>query len=284
MPDKFTATWVSYSSINDFLQCPRSYYLKNVYKNPLTGHKITLASPNLSLGQAVHSVLESLSNIPKNHRFDVSLPVKFDEEWKKVSGKKGGFSDKDSEYRYKTRGIEMLKRVFNNPGPIGNLSIKMSAELPQYFLSEEKNIMLCGKIDWLEYLEEKDSVHIIDFKTGKKKDNSESLQLPIYYLLVHNCQKRKVAKVSYWYLETDNSPMEVELPSLEEAHKRVLDVAERIKLARQLEKFSCPHDGCFACKPFEKILKGEADLVGSDQYKRDIYMVRDVKTNDSRIL
>ncbi len=286
MPDKFTATWVSHSSISDFLQCPRAYYLRNVYKDPATGHKITLANPNLSLGQTVHNVLESLSNIPRNDRFNTPLPLKFDEEWKKVSGKKGGFSDKESEYKYKLRGIEMLKKVFSNPGPIGNLAIKIDAELPQYFLSEEKNIILCGKIDWLEYLKETDSVHIIDFKTGKKKDSEESLQLPIYCLLVHNCQKRKVTKASYWYLETNDSPSEVQLPDLEKAREKVLEIAEKIKLARQLGKFSCPYGGCPACKPFEKILEGRAELVGIDQYKRDVFMIggENEIQNNSKIL
>jgi len=286
MPDKFTATWVSHSSINDFLQCPRAYYLKNVYKDPDTGHKITLASPSLSLGQAVHSVLESLSNLSKDHRFDTPLPVKFDEEWEKVSGKKGGFFGKDDEYRYKARGIEMLGKVFKNPGPIANLSVKMNVDLPYYYLSEEQNIILCGKIDWLEYIAETDSVHIIDFKTGKKKENSESLQLPIYCLLAHNCQKRKVAKASYWYLETDTSPTEIALSDLDEAHKKVLEIAEKIKLARQLNKFSCPHDGCFACRPFEKILDGHAEKVGVGQYGRDIYVLKaeDEVQKDSVIL
>jgi len=30
--DKFAAIWISHSSISDFLKCPRSYFLKNIYK------------------------------------------------------------------------------------------------------------------------------------------------------------------------------------------------------------------------------------------------------------
>ena len=57
--------------------------------------------------------------------------------------------------------------------------------------SPEENIILCGKIDWLKYNEDTDSVCIIDFKTGKHDENGESLQLPIYQLLLKNLQKRK---------------------------------------------------------------------------------------------
>ena len=290
--DKYSALWVSYSSIQDFLNCPRSYFLKNVYKSPKTGHKITLMNPALALGQTVHNVLDKLSFLPHDQRFKKPLIALFDEEWEKVSGKRGGFFSPETEYKYKVRGQEMMRRVYNHPGIIKNLSVKITQELPQFWLSEEENIILCGKIDWLEYLPTTDSVHIVDFKTSKKEDNSDSLQLPIYHLLVDRCQKRKVSKVSYWYLERDNECKEATLFSLEEAYKNVLDVARKIKLARQLDRLTCPNgeDGCIFCKSMEEIIKGNAELVDVDQYKRDIYILNqesnDINTNqtDSIIL
>jgi len=75
MNDKFTATWVSHSSIRDFLNCPRAYYLNNVYKDPATNHKIQIVSPALSLGSSVHEVIESLSNLPTKDRFKESLLI-----------------------------------------------------------------------------------------------------------------------------------------------------------------------------------------------------------------
>lgn len=287
MPDKYTALWLSYSSISDFLGCPRAYYLKNIYKDPKTGHKFNLMSPPLALGQTVHSVLESLSVLPKEQRFSKPLLTKFDEEWKKVSGKKGGFLDSESEYKYKRRGEEMLKKVYNNPGPIERLSVKINKELPYFWLSEKEDIILCGKIDWLEYLPKTNSIHIIDFKTGKKKEDEDSLQLPIYNLLASNCQKRDVAKASYWYLETDDRCAEVALPDVEESFNKILEIARRIKLARQLNKLSCPNQGCFACRPMEKIINGEAELVGQDEFGRDVYILQGeslVSGDDSMIL
>ena len=82
--DKYTATWVSHSSMSDFLTCSRAYYLKNVYKDPESNRKVQLINPSLSLGQEVHSVLESLSVLPKGERFSKPLPVKFEEAWEKV--------------------------------------------------------------------------------------------------------------------------------------------------------------------------------------------------------
>ena len=274
--DKYTATWVSHSSIGDFLKCPRAYYLKNVYKDPKTGHKIQVMNPPLALGQAVHNVLESLSSLPTNQRFDNPLSVMFEEEWKKISGERGGFLNDDHEYTYKKRGLAMLNSVYNNPGPLKNLAVKIKQDLPYFWLSEEDNIILCGKIDWLEYLPDTKTVHIIDFKTGKVREDPESLQLPIYHLLVNNCQEYKVSKVSYWYLEHDKMCQEKDLPELNEAHACVLDIAKKIKLTRQLKKYDCPEgeEGCFACQSVEKIKKGEGKFVGYDGFK-DVYILED---------
>ncbi len=273
MQDKFSAVWVSHSSISDFLKCPRAYYLKNVYKDSKSGHKMTIMSPPLALGQAVHEVIESLSVLPTESRFNESLISKFEQAWKKVTRKLGGFSDADQEHQYKLSGQGMLKRVMDNPGPLKNKAVKIKQELPYYWLSEEDNIILCGKIDWLEYLEAEDAVHIIDFKTGKQDEDSASLQLPIYYLLAQNTQSRSVTKASYWYIERNDHLTPTELPDADAAKTLVLKQAKKIKLARQLNIFKCPHDGCFACRPFEAVLRGEAEMVGVDEIRRDVYIV-----------
>jgi|CXWL01.1.fsa_nt_gi ATP-dependent helicase/DNAse subunit B len=271
--DKYTATWVSHSSLSDFLRCPRAYYLKNVYKDPKNNHKIQLVTPALSLGSAVHQVLESLSILPTKNRFREPLLTKFETVWSRFTGRRGGYFDADSEYRHKQRGIAMLKRVDNNPGPLMNLAVKIDMELPFYWLSEDDNIILCGKIDWLEYLEDLDSVHIIDFKTSKSEEDPKSLQLPIYHLLVHHCQKRKVKKASYWYLDNSDSPVEKTLPDLKEGSEKITKIAKQIKLAKQLERFKCPTDGCRYCSPMEEIIAGRAEFVGISDFGQDMYVL-----------
>jgi ATP-dependent helicase/DNAse subunit B len=274
MKDKFKATWVSHSSIADFLACPRAYYLRNVYKDPNTGHKITVTSPSLSLGQAVHEVVEGLSVLPVDERLKISLLKKFDVAWKKVEGKTGGFKNKEEEEEYKDRGRQMLKRVEEHPGPILNKAVKIPSDfIPNYYLSDEDDIILCGKIDWLEYLEDSDSVHIIDFKTGKNEESDDSLQLPIYLLLATNTQSRPVKKASYWYLNKNDELTPKELPNLLESKEKVLAIARRIKLARQLNHFVCPKNGCIKCRPLERILRHEGQKVGVSDTKQDIYIL-----------
>ncbi len=275
MKDKYTAVWVSHSSIGDFLKCPRSYYLKNIYKDKKSGNKIQITNPSLSLGQTVHEVIESLSVIPTNKRFETPIIELYEEAWKKVTGKRGGFLNSSIESEFKERGVKMLDRVRKNPGPLKNLAVKIDMDLPHFWISEDENVILCGKIDWLEYFADTDSVHIIDFKTSlDNKEDPESLQLPIYHLLVKNTQMRSVTKASYWYLEQDDAPVEKELPNYDESYDRVLSIARKMKLARQLDSFKCPNgeDGCRECQPLERILNGEGELVHSE-HKRDIYIL-----------
>lgn len=273
--DTYSAVWVSHSSISDFLKCPRCYYLKNVYRDPKTKHKITLMTPPLALGQSVHEVIEALSVIKTEDRFRISLIETFNTVWKKIAGRNGGFTSPEQEQQFKQRGEEMLRRVMAHPGPLKNKAVKINMELPHYWLSPEEQIILCGKIDWLEYHPETDSVNIIDFKTGKNEEDGDSLQLPIYHLLVANTQKRQVDGVSYWYLDRDDEPQSQDVPDLTTAHNRVLEVAKKIKLARKLNVFKCSQQtGCFACRPFEAIVRGEAELVGTNEYNADVYILK----------
>ncbi len=277
--DPFKATWVSHSSMGDFIKCPRAYYLHNVYKDPKTRRKINLVSPALSLGLAVHDVLEGLDKYKTEDRFKRDLLLDLENAWKKVTGKKGGFKSLEQELESKERAIKMIERVIKNPEPMQKKIVKLKeAENglpPNYYLSEDENIILCGKIDWLIWKPEDDSVHILDFKTGKHDESEDSLQLPIYQLLLKNLQKRKVTGASYWYLDKDDKPIDVELPDVDESFRRVYELAQKVKYARENSEFDCPkgEGGCFACRPFEKILKGEAEYIGVGDMKQDLYLL-----------
>ena len=166
MKDKYSAIWVSHSSMGDYLKCPRAYYLRNVYRDPKTNKKISVMEPPLALGQAVHEAIEGLSKLPVEERFREPLLDRFEKAWTLVSGQKGGFQTLEEEEKFKSRGVAMIKRVDEHRGPLTAKAIKIRQDLPYYWLSEEDNIILCGKIDWLEYNEVTDAVRIVDFKTG----------------------------------------------------------------------------------------------------------------------
>ena len=272
--DKYKAIWLSYSAIKDFLNCPRAYYFRYVYRNPKTGKKISIAKPALSLGSVVHSVLDQISVLPTKSRFDVSLTDRFEKEWTSVTGKRGGFSEMQEETLLKARGCSMIERIEKNPGILALPAVKIKEDIPYYLFSKEENLILCGKIDWLSYDEKNNSVHIVDFKTGKVRESDGSLQLPIYILLTTNCQKRPVSGASYWYLESEDEPIPVQLPNVADSERTIMDVGMRIKLARQLNHFKCISDekqGCRYCASLGAIVNGKGEFVGSSAWGDEVY-------------
>jgi hypothetical protein len=230
--------------------------------------------PALALGQTVHSVIDSISLVPAPDRLKRPLPLIFEEKWELVSGKRGGFRGSEEEETYKKRGVAMIKRLETSPGPLTKKAIKLRQDLPYYWLSEEENIILCGKIDWLIYDEMSEGVIILDFKTGKYDEDPDSLQLPIYYLLVTNCQTRGVVGAKYWYLNRDDTPVDIALPRYDESEKQIMEIGKKIALARKLERFVCKRkDGCPVCRPYELILAKKADFIGINEYNQDTYIL-----------
>ncbi len=279
MPDKYSAVWVSHSSMGDFKTCPRSYYLKNVYKNPTTGRKMNIITPPLALGQAVHATLENLNQYSVEERFDRDLQHDLKVNWGKVSGKRGGFTSEEQEREAYERARAMITRVEEHPGPLKHKTVRLPTTHnnmpPNFYLCEEDNIILCGLVDWLVYVPEDDSVQILDFKTGKHDESEGSLQLPIYLLLLNALQRRHVSGAWYWYIDRDTEPTAKELPELADAKDAVLTLAREVKRARELKAFRCPRgeSGCFACKPFEALLRGEGEYIGADEANRDVYVL-----------
>ena len=91
--------------------------------------------PPLALGGLIHDIVEALSYVPTEERLNVPIIKQFEQEWKKVSGKKGGFKNKKQEDEYFERGKRMLQRILDNPGPLLKKAVKIPEELPQYWLS-----------------------------------------------------------------------------------------------------------------------------------------------------
>jgi len=289
---KYNALWLSHSSLSDYLKCPRLYYLRNIWKNN-EGRKVNIVNPHMSLGSAVHQTIEPLANVQTENRFSKNLLEVFDNIWEKYSGEKGGFTSKEEELEFKARGENMIKNVIENPGPLAHKTVKFYQGdfIPNIYLSEKENIILCGLVDWVEYIEKNDTLKVIDFKTGLKDEKEDSYQLPIYKILVESLQKRKVLNGAYWYLDRDKTPKTVELndEDVEEIKSNILKKGIEMKgkkdsssNSKELEEnFSCPDGGCRNCKDFELIKQYDADkdsvdnikYIGTGEYKQDLYFV-----------
>ncbi len=292
MSDKYKAVWLSHSSFNDFLSCPKAYYLKNVYKDAKSKNKISLISPYTSLGSAVHLAIETLLQYPAEERREKlkNLEKEYERIWQEnFIGKKGGFVSEEEEKEFYDKGFQMIKNLKENPSFLLNKIIKRESYykgdiLPNYFIDDEEEILLCGVPDWVEYLDD-DTLHVIDFKTGKNEEKEDSTQLPIYVLLLENLQKRRVSKSSYWYLLKDKDAKEKEIvrEEIEDVKNKVVKAGKEIKDLKNeslrkdwREVFLClrGEEGCFQCRDYEKIISGEAEFVGKDIYGKDGYILK----------
>jgi RecB family exonuclease len=247
-----------------------------MYKNPKTGKKLSIVSPHMSLGVAVHEVLEGLGQYKAEDRMKRDLLADYEKAWSKVTGRMGGFKTPEEEAEFKARGMRMIENVIKDPRMLPNKIVKLPKEKmnPNFYIDSEQNIILNGLVDWIEYLPETDSIHIVDFKTGKNEEQEASLQLPIYLLLCNALQKRKVSKATYWYLESDKL-VEKELPDAEQAKVDVLEIARKVKAFRTGGDFTCVNGpaGCFHCEQYEKILRGEAEFVGLGNFGQELYLL-----------
>jgi len=86
-------------------------------------------------------------------------------------------------------------------------------------------------------------------------------------------------------VERANKPSKQEIKDLKKAEKKILKLAKEIKLAKQLSRFKCEHGGCRECQPWEAIIAGKAELVGTDSRGSDVYILTtDGKKQESEIL
>lgn len=271
-PKKFVknALFLSYTSLSDFLKCPRAYYLKNIYRDQKTGYKLQIASPYLTLGSVVHDSVKWFLEINRQVRKE-QLLAKYDNLWLKYSGKRGGFTSKEEEESLQGRGRKMLERFFDTSKILGRLFPPMS--FPKYFLDEET--VLFGNLDCVEELAD-GSLHIIDFKTGQKQE-ADSLQLHIYAILAESNLQKPVKKLSYWYLDKDQTPKEAALDSLEEKLEWLKKKGQEVKEAIASGQWVCiqGEEKCRDCQDYDAILAGKGEWqFTDDRYKKVVYSLK----------
>lgn len=267
--------WISHSAISAFERCPQAYYYQYQYKNPKTGNRIQTVNPYFSLGLAVHQTIEELGGLTVKERINLPLKERFNTIWENYSGRQGGFLSHKREEKFKKRGERMIEKVVQS-NFLEKPSLQMKEKIPNIDLIPDKNIKLVGSLDWIQVLPD-NSLHIIDFKTGKNKEKNGSLQLSIYNILANAKLDQKIKRLSYWYLENDNNPTPKKLGSIKKDMATIKEKALEITRSVENNDYPCPYNGhCFACGDFKKIFAGEAEFLGTFN-GRDQYLVLNEK-------
>lgn len=263
------ALWVSYTGLKDFWKCPRSYYLKNRYRDPKTQNRLLIASPPMTLGSLVHDAIRWYLATGRTASFEDIIKL-YRNHWLKYSGKRGGFTDRKEEGDFGRRGLAMLDNFYKNKEIL-------EKNLPAYdFLRYRLDdaIVLNGKVDFIGELPD-GSLHILDFKTGAK-DEDDSTQLWLYAILAEGTFGKPVSKISYWYLDRDSSPKEAVLDPLQEKLEWLIEKAKEIKQAVKKDEWVCVEkEGAYnECQRYQAIIDGKGEFQFSDEaFKKDIYFL-----------
>lgn len=260
--------FISYTSLSDFLKCPRTYYLKNIYRDKNTGFRIQVASPYLSLGATVHDSIRWFLDLGSQVSKD-QLEKKFRNLWLKFRGKKGGFVGDLQEAEFGKRGLKMLDNFYQNAKLLGKEAPLLN--FPKYVL--EDNLVLMGNIDFIGE-QSNGTLHVLDFKTGIKEEE-DPLQLYIYAILAESNYQKEVSKISYWYLDKDESPKEAVSDPLDEKLRWLKEKAREIKKAIEKNEWVCINpDTCRDCKNYQAIIDGKGVYQFTDfKYKKLAYFL-----------
>ena len=260
--------FLSYTSLSDFLKCPNSYYLKNIYRDPKTGNRVQIASPFLSLGSTVHDSIKWFLEMEGQITFP-QLEAKFRNLWLKYTGKRGGFSNKEEEATFGKRGLKMLDNFYKNAKKLEKAMPTIN--FPKYNLFED--VILMGNFDFVGEKED-GTLHVLDFKTGTG-DVKDAVQLYIYAILAEANFQKQVTEASFWYLDRDECPKPIVLDPLEPQLEWLREKAKELKKAIEKGSWVCTKpDSCQDCLIYKAIIDGKGQFQFTDErYHKDIYFL-----------
>jgi CRISPR/Cas system-associated exonuclease Cas4 (RecB family) len=241
----------SVSRLNLFDQCPKAYhfsYLDPVYSKMKA--KLRKDPDNIfpfnTLGRAVHDALTLFFHLEKEKDLK-NLKDQFKLAWRAEAmpnklpppGKWGGFSSLEEERQYYKDGLSMLVNFYKNFDlsfdifylPTKNV-LKSIEDYKKLIKPISKNYDISGKFDLVVKL--KDSLGIVDFKTGKSEEK-DSFQLRFYKLLAELNFEKSVDKASFYYLKTGNIK-EFKLKHISKSAVKD-EVLEKIKTINETKEF-----------------------------------------------
>lgn len=192
-PDYF-----SYSSMQTFFSCPLKYKLQYIDRIKATETRNIYGI----FGTSFHTLLEKYYQAGNFSREELT------KNWKTIFAaemKRGGLCIIGN-YDYQRllkQGYPILQNFFTFQEENGNLikPIAVEKKFKYYYKIDGNRIKTSGKIDII--LKTKEGFEVIDYKTGKVKDNETTLQLILYGIAFQKLYKKENYKVCLHYLKTN---------------------------------------------------------------------------------
>jgi DNA helicase II / ATP-dependent DNA helicase PcrA len=231
MKDIDTTKRVSYSQLNTYEDCPKKYRYSYVLRVPSKPHA------SLSFGSTIHNTLKDFYTLLKDSKEGLQGIVEKPSEEKLLElydmhWMSHGYDSKAHEEKRRLSGKSMLKKYFKE---------LYSDDQKPYKLEESFSVhvgesVFVGKIDRIDVVDDSKNrveVEIIDYKTGKVKNDAnikKDLQLPLYALFAEQKLGLKVVGAKYVFVEHGEvAQVDVSEERKEEARERVVEIIEKVK-------------------------------------------------------
>jgi DNA helicase-2/ATP-dependent DNA helicase PcrA len=208
--DAFIEQGLSATALNNYLECPWKYFYRNLVRVP---EKPTSSS---LYGNALHSALRLFRDLSASAHEYQSLEQLL--EYLKLSIDQQGFTPASYADAYK-KGVRALTDWHQRNYADFQFRAICEKKFEVYFALENeeiKQLLLRGLIDVIEFRSD-DSVHVIDYKTGKHRSRNElegktksatgdyKRQLDFYCILLELSQMQAPKQLSIEFIEPDAS-------------------------------------------------------------------------------
>ena len=241
------------SKLEMFEKCPKSYhfyYLDPIYSKMKS--ELKKMPENIfsfyTLGRAVHNAITLFFHAPKEEQNWENLKKILKETWtsefqwnkKPPLGEWGGFKNLEEEKDAYKQALLMLKNFFRMRAKNLKIEYLPTPDL-RHSIQDYQNLIkplnenfdISGKFD-LIIQNEDETLHVVDFKTGKNENNN-NFQLKFYKVLAEENFKKPVSKASFYFLKSGS----VKAFNLNNQTTKNLkrEILEKIDLINQTKEF-----------------------------------------------
>lgn len=209
--------YLSYSRLASYIFCPYRYYLEYIeeIRPPFTA--------SASFGASLHRTLEGFYALPLNRPLLHDLFSLYFRRWLRY-----GYRSRDEEARYFDEGMTILEEYYER----NILEFRPALFVEKRFSVDLGGVEFAGVVDRVDKLDN-DSYRVIDYKTAKRGETLESLQLPLYHLALERLFGYPPQDLLYYFLrEQETMRCEMREDKQEEALAMILRVAEGVRRNR----------------------------------------------------
>lgn len=248
---------ISPTQLKTYLECPRYYWW--YYINPQTRWQYP-ARYYFTMGNHIHKALGYFFSLPPAERTKQVLLASLEQEWETATGARAGFKTREQEEECREKARLMLSAFYDRED-VSVTPLWVRDDTLRANVSEELGFK--GKIDRIDGMDE--GLHIIDYKTGKERE--DEWQLPIYAIIASRYFRQPVRQVSYLFLET-GSWVSQPINSAREAATiaRVSEIIKTMPRSAAKTAWQCPlGEACTHCDYLHEL--GISEINPSPSYE-----------------